>query len=164
MRISFTFKNVRKMKRFDVKGMMVFPNPVQKSEILKKENILVVKECFCHNGHDLISPRAVFNGLNGIMLKVKKGRQSGLVALNPVYGYKSRISIDVNMKKGEIWQLFCPVCNEQLSVFSHCSCNGDLVALFLDQKADFYNCILICNRIDCFNAEIKYNNEVVYYP
>jgi hypothetical protein len=124
----------------------------------------MVKECYCHNGHNLISSRAVFDGLNGILLRVKKGKQSGLVALNPVYSYKSRVSIDAYLKKDETWQLYCPVCNEKLPTYSPCSCSGDRVALFLDQKADFYNCNLICNRIDCFNAEIKLNNEIVYYP
>lgn len=151
------------MKRFDIKGMMLFPNPIQKSDVLKKENLLVVKECFCHNGHNLIHHRAVFNGFPGILLKVKKGKQSGLVALNPVYGYKSRISLDINLKKGETYDLLCPVCNEKLPSYSPCSCNGQRIALFLDLKVDFYNCILICNRIDCFNAEIKFNNEILYY-
>jgi hypothetical protein len=152
------------MKRYDIKGMMIFPNPISKSEILKEKELLVVKECYCHNGHNLISDRAVFNGLHGILLKVKKGKRSGLVALNPVYGYKSRISVDVQLKKDETWKICCPVCNEPLPIFSTCSCEGDLTVLFLDKKSNYYNCILICNRIDCFNAEIKYNNEIIYYP
>jgi hypothetical protein len=152
------------MKRFDIKGMMVFPNPISKTKLLKEKELLVVKECFCHNGHDLVSDRAIFDGLSGIVLKVKKGKRSGLVALNPVYGYKSRISVDVHLKKDETWKISCPVCNEPLPVFSSCNCEGDLTALFLDKKADFFNCILVCNRIDCPNAQIKYNNEIIYYP
>ena len=152
------------MKRYDIKGMMVFPNPISKTKLLKEKELLVVKECFCHNGHDLVSDRAIFNGLSGILLKLKKGKRSGLVALNPVYGYKSRISIDVHLKKDETWKICCPVCNEPLPVFSSCNCEGDLTALFLGKKADFFNCILVCNRIDCQNAQIKYNNEIIYYP
>jgi hypothetical protein len=152
------------MKRFDIKGMMVFPNPISGAKLLKEKELLVVKECFCHNGHDLVSDRAMFDGLPGIVLKLKKGNRSGLVALNPVYGYKSRISIDVQLKKDETWKICCPVCNEPLPVFSACNCEGDLTALFLDKKADFFNCILVCNRIDCHNAQIKYNNEIIYYP
>ena len=152
------------MKRFDIKGMMVFPNPIGKTKLLKEKELLVVKECFCHNGHDLVSDRAVFDGLSGIVLKLKKGKRSGLVALNPVYGYKSRISIDVHLKKDETWKICCPVCNEPLPVFSSCNCEGELTALFLDKKADFFNCILVCNRIGCHNAQIKYNNEIIYYP
>jgi hypothetical protein len=152
------------MNRFDTRGMMVFPNPISKSGILKEKNLLVVKECFCHNGHNLVNDRAVFDGLAGILLKVKKGKRSGMVALNPVYGLKSRVSVDVHLKKDEIWKIYCPVCNEPLPVFSSCSCKGDLTALFLNKKADFFNCILVCNRIDCFNAQLKYNNEIIYYP
>jgi len=153
------------MKRFDIKGMMVFPNPITKTKLLKEKELLVVKECFCQKGHNLISDRAIFDGFPGIMLRLKKGKNSGLVALNPIYGYKSRISLDINLKRDETWKICCPVCNEPLPVYSSCNhCEGDLTALFLDKKGDFFNCILVCNRIGCLNAEIKFNNEIIYYP
>ena len=152
------------MKLFNTKGMMLFPNPIKKEEICKQKNLLVVKECFCHNGHGLISEQAVFNRFNGIIIKVKKGKQKGLVALSPVYGYKTRVCLDVKLKPGITWQICCPHCNEPLPVFSSCSCKGDIVALFLNKNADFSNSILICNRIDCFNAQIKFNDEIIHFP
>jgi len=97
------------------------------------------------------------------MLKVKREGEEGLVALSPLYGYKSRVSLDLKFYTDEIWEAFCPTCNSKLLNFSKCACEGDLFALFLDKKADFANCILLCNRIDCFNAEIKFNNEILHY-
>jgi hypothetical protein len=152
------------MKLFDKKGMMLFPNPMKRSEICESENLLVINECYCPNGHNLISEQAIFNGFQGIIIKVSRNKQSGLVALSPVYGYKSRVSLDLPIHKDEIWEAYCPECNEKLPYFSDCSCHGKLFALFLDQSAEFSNSILICNRIDCFNAQIKYNNEIVHYP
>ncbi len=152
------------MKRFDIKGMMQFPNPVSKTSVLKEKELWAVNECFCRNGHNLISDKVIFDGMNGILIKLKKGKKAGLVALSPVYGLKSRISVNLHLKKDEQWKICCPECEEPLPVFSTCSCHGDLTALFLDKKADFFNCILVCNRIGCFNAEIKLNNEIIYYP
>ena len=151
------------MKLFNTKGMMLFPNPIKKEEICKQKNLLLVKECYCHNGHNLISDQAIFNGFSGILLKVKRKGVSGLVALSPVYGYKSRVSLNLLLKQNEIWEICCPDCNEALPVFSSCSCKGDIVALFLDKNADFSNSILICNRIDCFNAQIKFNDEIIHF-
>jgi len=151
------------MKLFNNKGMMLFPNPIKKSEICKNENLLIVKECYCHNGHSLISEQAIFNGFPGILIEVQSGKLSGQVALSPVYGYKSRVSLDVTMKEGDVWEIICPHCKEPLPIFSSCECEGDLVCLFLNEHTDFSSCILICNRIDCFNAELTYNNKLVHY-
>ncbi|MBN3036116.1 MAG: hypothetical protein JW861_11065 [Bacteroidales bacterium] len=151
------------MNRFDDKGMMIYPNPIKKSGICRNKTILVVRECYCQNGHSLISNQAVFNGFKGIQVMVRRGNETGLVALSPVYGYKSRVTLNVLLEKEQIWEVCCPQCGEPLAVFSRCSCGGDLFTLFLNREADFANCILLCNRIDCFNAEIKFHNEILHY-
>ncbi len=151
------------MKLFNKKGMMLFPNPIKKEDICKEENLLIVKKCYCHNGHNLISDQAIFNGFNGILLKIRRKGVSGLVALSPVYGYKSRVSLSLQLKQNEIWEICCPDCDEALPVFAACECGGSEIALFLDKHADFAHCILLCDRIDCYNAVIKYNNEIVHY-
>ena len=151
------------MKRFNAQGMLLFPNPIRKSRLRKPRRLLLISECYCHNGHNLISDRAIFDGHKGIMLKIKHNDRQGLVALSPVYGYKTRVSLDLPLYTDEVYAVFCPTCNEKLPSFSRCSCEADLFALFLDRNADFSNCILICNRIDCFNSEIKYRDEILHY-
>ena len=148
------------MSIFDKEGMMVFPNPIKK-EIKESKNVLVVKECFCPNGHSLINSRASFSGFSGVMLKVKSKKLKGHVALSPIYGDKRKISLDIDLQTGELLELSCPTCNSQLPVYSKCSCGGDLVALFLSDKVDYSSCIGICNRVNCFNAEIKSNSELM---
>lgn len=151
------------MKLFNKKGMMLFPNPIKKEEICKEENLLIVKKCYCQNGHNLISDQAIFNGFNGLLMMLKRKGVSGMVALSPVYGNKSRVSFGLVLKQNEVWEICCSECNEALPVFASCDCGGDKISLFLDKNADFANCILLCNRIDCYNAVIQFNDEMVYY-
>jgi hypothetical protein len=151
------------MKRFDSKGMMLYPVPEHSKKIASKKSLLVVSECYCPEGHDLLSDRAIFDNFRGIVLKVNQMGEEGLVALSPVYGVKSRVSLNVALLKDRLLEIKCPECNTALPVFSPCSCGGNLVALFLDKKKDFTNCILVCNRVDCFNAQIRLHDEVVYY-
>lgn len=149
------------MKLFDAKGMMVFPNP-KKMNIEEKEEVIVVQECFCPNGHKLITTRAVFNEFPGIMLKVKnRVGKEGYIALSPICGDKARISLDIDLENNEKLDLFCPECGVKLPVYSPCSCGGELVTLFSDNNNDYANCIGICNRVGCKNAKITVKNELL---
>jgi len=150
---------LKSMERFNERGMLIIPNPIQ--ERVETKKILVVSRLYCPNGHSLISSRAVFNGYPGIMVRVKKGDVSGLIALSPVYGSKARISIDIDLESGEIMDLYCPVCDVLLPVHSPCQCGADLVAFFPTTDADFTNCVAICNRVDCVNSHILINDEVI---
>ena len=98
---------------------------------------------------------------NGIVFKVRKQYKTGLVALSPVYGYKSRVSMDVNLVENEVWELLCPDCDETLPAYSQCSCGADLITLFTNPDGNYGDCILICSRIGCFNARIQYGNEAL---
>jgi len=146
---------------FNDKGMMLFPNPMRKTKLCKSENILVIQQCFCHNGHNLINKKAIFNGFMGIIVKVKNESEEGLVALSPVYGYKTHVSLDIDLEENSIWQICCPECDEPLSKYSECDCGGDMVAIFLNNKADYSDCIVICNRVGCTHASITHGNELL---
>ena len=148
------------MKRFDEKGMMIIPNPI-KEEPGIPEKILVVKELYCPQGHNLVNVRAIFNGYPGILLRVRKGQKSGLVALSPIYGEKCRISIDIDLESGEMYELLCPQCGIALPVHSPCSCGADLVTFFLSADKDYSDCIGICNRVDCTNAKILESGKLI---
>ena len=151
------------MKRFDHRGMMIFPSQQKKDKSAPAAELLVINQCYCPNGHNLVSDRADFDGFKGIVLKVRKPGSEGLVALNPVYGLKHRIAIDIMLKKDELLEILCPECGSALPVYSACSCGGSLVALFLDEKPVFTNSVLICNRVDCHNARIRLHDEWMHY-
>lgn len=140
------------MERFDHKGMLIIPNPLQELVTANRE-VAVIREGYCPNGHQLINPRANFNGYPGILLKVQKDDKSGLIAVSPIYGDKTRFSLDIDLMARELVKLSCPVCGTVLPIHSTCTCGGDIVAVFLTSGADFSNCIGLCNRIDCHNAK-----------
>ncbi|MFH1194964.1 MAG: hypothetical protein V1720_04590 [bacterium] len=148
------------MDLFDSKGMMIFPSPIRK-EIKESEKVLVINECYCPNGHNLVNSRVSFNGFHGIMLKVKCKDKSGFIALSPIYGDKSKISLDIDLIKDELLEIKCPICDEQLPVYSQCTCGADLITLFSTNNKDYGNCIGVCSRVDCFNAEIKTQGELL---
>lgn len=148
-------------ERFDEKGMLIIPNPRQ-PRMIEATNLLVITHCFCPQGHELISRRASFNGYPGLLLRVKAGKRKGLIALSPVYGDKVRVALDIDLDHGELVYLRCPTCDMALPVHSSCpSCGGDMIALFLQPQADFSDCVVVCNRIDCPNATIIQGGHLV---
>lgn len=143
------------MERFDQKGMMLFPNPI-KRDFLSAPKVVVFSSCCCPQGHNLISSRASFNGYPGILLGArKKDGSQGLVALSPIFGEKSRITWDIDLKADERVELFCPHCSTPLPVLSPCPCGGDLRALFTTHQRNFSDSLSVCDRVNCFNAELK---------
>ena len=90
----------------------------------------VVSECYCHNGHSLLSGLATFDGLPGLTVKVCSGNQSGMLSLSPIIGDKHRHFFDFIRVDGEIVQLSCPTCGEPFPVYDTCPCGADLVTLF----------------------------------
>ncbi len=137
---------------------MIFPNPDYKEE--PKKEVVVLKEGYCSNGHTLINSRIQFDKFPGIHLRVKgQDGQRGFVGISPVYGAHSRISIDVDLKSGDIMELSCPTCETPLPVFSKCSCGADLVAIFFTKHKNLNDCVVVCSRVDCFNASVKNGGE-----
>ena len=151
------------MALYNKKGMLFIPTPERTKAFSKVSSLLIINQCYCPEGHNLVSPRANFDGYEGILIKVRKGGQMGLVALSPVYGVKSRVSFDVDLKKGDITEILCPICEKPFPLYHPCSCGGQLVTIFMDETINYSNCILICNRVDCFNAELRFHDELVHY-
>lgn len=140
---------------------MVFPNPKKERKICDDENLIVFTECYCPNGHNLVTSNAKFNEFNGILLKISKGEQEGHVALSTVYRCKSRIALGIDLNEGEQYKLCCPECGAELPIFTKCHCGGDIFALFLDKNASFDSFIGACNRIGCTNSYIQIGKELI---
>ena len=139
--------------------MIVIPNPVRR--MTGTEKVLIVRELFCQAGHSLISKRAVFNGHPGILLGVGLDEGKGFVAISPVWGDKTRISIDIDLPVDHIVNLFCPTCGIDLPRYANCGCGADLTALFLTRYANYNDCIGVCNRIGCINSRFVTNGELI---
>jgi hypothetical protein len=149
------------MTRFNAKGMWRIPNSKKKKKgDAAIDEDMIIKQCYCPNGHDLINPKVNVRGYKGIMIKIKKGKDEGFVALSPICGDKSKYTIDIEVSEGEIIDLLCPECNVPLPVYAPCDCGGDMITLFCDKHGNFCNCIGICNRVGCSHAEIKKGSDL----
>ena len=149
------------MNRFDKKGMLVIPAPYQVSAVLQKEKIMVVDKCYCPNGHSLINDRAIFNGFKGIIFKVKREDEVGVIAVSPVYGCKSRVALDLELKEGTIWQFHCPTCDEAFLYYKDCECGGNVIVFFTTESAEYSYSIGICNRVGCHNSDIHFGQDLL---
>jgi len=146
------------VERFDKKGMLIIPNPVSQAIA---PTVVVVQKLFCPRGHSLINSRADFNGHPGIIIAATRHDEHGFIALSPIYGDKRRIALDIDLSDGETYDLSCPECGVKLPRFGPCKCGADLISLFLTQDADNSNCVVICNRVGCPNAQIISSGEVI---
>ena len=128
---------------------------------VSEENLLVFTECYCPNGHNLVTSNARFDEFDGILLKISQGEHEGHVALSSVYGCKLRVAIGIQLKEGELYKLSCTECGLELPVFSKCHCGGDIFALFLDKNIKYDSFVGACNRIGCANAYIQIGKELI---
>jgi len=121
---------------------------------------VLLAQCLCPNGHNLISDHKCFSGHPGITLKLRNDRQEGLLSLSPIIGDAERSFFDADWFDGETISICCPTCDEPLPVYNECFCGADLVAMFTTNKNDFANCIGICQRIGCTHSEIISNYDL----
>jgi len=149
------------MGKFDRKGMLLFPNQGRKENTCKDENLIVFTDCYCPNGHELISSKAKFKEFKGIILQASKNEEVGQVALSPIYGCKTRVSIGIDLKDGEIYTLSCPKCETKLPYYSECHCGGNISTLFLNEEGNFNSFIGACNRTGCTNSYIQIGEELI---
>lgn len=157
------YKLENAMRRFDQKGMMIWPFLNDSASSGGKDSgIMVVENCYCQNGHNLVSNRVKFNVFNGILLKIAKDSRAGFIALSPVIGDKSRISIDIDIAEGKVENLLCPQCDAQLPVYAPCNCGGKLISLFLHADANFADCVGVCSRFGCKYAEVRSGDDLIH--
>jgi len=121
----------------------------------------VVEQCFCPNGHNILSPQHSYSGHPGILLKLKTADRQGLLSLSSVIGDHARTFHDFTPVSGEIAEICCPVCDLPFPIYNQCGCDAHLIALFTSPKNDFADCIGICQRIGCLNAEIISGRELL---
>lgn len=147
------------MKIFDRKGGMRIPEQ-KAAEGKPKKDPIVLKECYCPNGHNLINVNTKFNKLSAISIQIKRKKQEGILILNPVCGDKNYVTIGVNKMDNEIWEFHCPECGIELPNYAPCHCKGNLKMLFCRSQKDYNHFVGICNRAGCNNSVIKKGDEL----
>ncbi len=132
-------------------------NVSQKRRVIEKSDQAsgeLITQCFCRNGHSILSDKGVFDGHAGLTLQLKNSRQTGFLAISPIIGDCRRQFIDFERIPGEVVEICCPVCDEPFPIYNECSCGAHLVALFTSPRAQFSHCVGICQRIGCLHAEL----------
>jgi len=142
----------------------------QKREVITDQDLQqdpqkseVITECYCPNGHSILSETELFQGHPGLTLKLKNKSSEGLLIISPVLGDRDRVFVDFEKRLGEVVEICCPVCSEPFPVYNVCPCDAHLVALFTSQKAHFSQCIGICQRLGCLHSELLSERDLRLY-
>ena len=95
--------------------------------------------------------RGAINAGNNIILSAKAGKKNvGLILLHEEIGnYSSEVSSSLKVGKGEIVDLFCPVCHESLNIPSK-----DNLAKYIRLDDNCNECYIIISR--------KYGEKVTF--
>jgi len=151
--------------RFDKKGFLIIPDPKALHEEEQKRKVLVVKECYCTNGHSLMDDHVKFNRHPGIRHRIRKpGGEEGEIVLSPIFGEFVRVEIGVDVAPGDVNTILCPECGVEFPTMDQCPCGvGEIKAIFLNKEANIQNSIGICNVIDCFQSKIFSYGEVIHH-
>lgn len=139
---------------------------MQKRDVISEQDVVkrdVITECYCANGHSILTDAGVFQGHPGLTLKLRSKTAEGLLSISPVIGDRNRTFIDFERLPGEVVEICCPTCAEPFPVYNACPCGAHLVALFTSPKAQFSRCVGICQRIGCLHSELLSERDLRLY-
>ncbi len=149
-----------------INWLLLGGHQTQKREVITEQDpqkSVVITECYCPNGHTILTDRARFHGHLALTLKLKNKTGEGLLVISPVIGDRSRTFIDFEKQPGEVVDICCPTCSEPFPVYNVCPCGAHLVALFTSQKTHFSQCIGICQRLGCLHSELLSERDLRLY-
>lgn len=149
-----------------INWLLLGGHQTQKREVITEQHLQepdIIRECYCPNGHSILTNKGIFQGHQALTLKLKSKTSEGLLVISPVIGDKDRTFIDFEKKVGEIVEICCPSCSEPFPVYNVCPCGAHLVALFTSPKARFSKCVGICQRLGCLHSELLSERDLRLY-
>lgn len=95
--------------------------------------------------------RSAINAGNNIILSAKsKSNKSGLILLHEELGnYSSEVSSTLTIEKGDVVDIFCPVCHKSLNIPKK-----DILAKYIKIDENFNECSIIISR--------KYGEKITF--
>ncbi len=138
----------------------------QKRRVIQEEDQQsqeVILECYCPNGHTILTDAAIFQGHKALTLKLRTREREGILAISPVIGDRDRTFINFEEMPGQVVEICCPECSEAFPVYNECPCGAHLVALFTSPKAHFAQCVGICQRLGCLHSELITERDLRLY-
>jgi hypothetical protein len=149
-----------------INWLLLGGHQTQKREVITDQSLQtqdLITECYCPNGHSILTAKAEFQGQPGLTLLLKNAISEGFLVISPFIGDRDRTFIDFEKKAGEIVDICCPSCAESFPVYNVCPCGAHLVALFTSPKAHFSQCIGICQRLGCLHSELLSERDLRLY-
>lgn len=156
------------MEIFDKKGRMIFPDVERlrkmaaEKGIVAQEKKIWISQVYCSNGHPLVRPEnARFDNEPGIHLICEGETFWQSVYLSPFQADR-RKEYKTEFKMGEILHIYCPECHVHFPKFAPHDCLAEAMylALFLDQEANFYNTVCVCNVWGCYSSFLRLAGEI----
>lgn len=126
------------------------------------EHTILVKEAFCHKGHNLMDNERTIKDKPSIKIMITHNNKDYELFLSPFMNDPMKISIQ-ELPLNIITEVCCPVCKEELIKLSPCSCNKGAAfrAIFLTPNADHENLIGICDCHGCYRSFLKDGGKII---
>ena len=138
----------------------------QKRQVISQEDQQrkeVITECYCPNGHSILTDAGVYEGYPGLTLLLRTTAQEGILSISPIIGDHARSFLNFERRPGEVVEICCPTCEEPFPIYNECDCGAHLVALFTSPNASFAQCVGICQRIGCLHSELLSERDMRLY-
>jgi hypothetical protein len=113
---------------------------------------LTVKCAICN--HSLMDYSKLIRGKPSIKLYIKSRENAGILYLCSVYGCYDKHS-DIEMVEGDIVELLCPVCKNNLKSKSVCNiCGAPIFVLSLETGGKLHT----CSRVGCRKHKVVFED------
>ncbi|MFC1643679.1 hypothetical protein ACFL1F_01190 [Chlamydiota bacterium] len=150
---------------FNKQGKLNIPKTKSIKKVIVEEKELVeVEEAFCSKGHNLKSSENKFDGFPGIRMGFRKeSGEEGEFVVSSILGKYEKKVVKGQIKKGEIIDLFCPICKTSFPVLSDCGGKkGSTIRLiFLTKKANINRSVSFCDCVGCSNSTLREAGEII---
>jgi hypothetical protein len=98
-----------------INWLLLGGHQTQKREVIAEQDLQssqVITECYCPNGHSVLTAAALFQGHKALTLKLKNKTSEGLLLISPVLGDRNRTFIDFEKQVGDVVEICCPTCSD----------------------------------------------------
>ncbi len=94
------------------------------------------------------------NGIPGIKFLVRVGKKQGFLWVSAYYGDHATIEPEeLDIRRGELVEIFCPHCHKPLPVKENCFCKGSVILVDIDGGGQ----IEFCNRKGCHYHQLRFS-------
>src|SRR5210317_1472567 len=109
------------MNLMSINWLLLGGHQSQKREVIPDQDgqkTGVVTECYCPNGHSVLSDEHKFQGHPGLSLMLKSKTSERLLVISTVLGDRDRNFVGFERKAGEVVDIRWPTCSNAFSLYN----------------------------------------------